>query len=251
MTRPLLKERVETLEVTFTTRMEDADFLRILVEELEYRSTNRAVRLKARAERALAEIEEPASNPIAVSTEPQPAEELTLTAEEPNAVVEEHPAQEPQHQAQGREPRYPPLTNEPPAVLSAWSALEVLSPPAFRRETDLTGGDRSAIAKLDAREMPWQRPGGGRPNYKLYYQVVLGTIKLDEAVAALVAKYGDTRPERQGTRGEAVLASIMLDRHGRPIEEPAVTIASFGWGVPKALTGDLATLGQWQAAEKP
>src|SRR5262249_41447040 len=75
--------------------------------------------------------------------------------------------------------------------------------------------------------------------------------KLDEAVAALVAKYGDTRPERQGTRGEAVLASIMLDRHGRPIEEPAVTIASFGWGVPKALTGDLATLGQWQAAEKP
>lgn len=48
-------------------------------------------------------------------------------------------------------------------MLAAWTALEVLSPQSFRRETDLTGGDRK--------------------NYKLYHQVVLGTVKLDAAVA--------------------------------------------------------------------
>lgn len=37
----------------------------------------------------------------------------------------------------------PPVTNDAVSVLTAWTALEVLSPPAFWRETDLTGGDRS------------------------------------------------------------------------------------------------------------
>jgi hypothetical protein len=36
--------------------------------------------------------------------------------------------------------------------------LEVLSPPAFRRETDLTGGDRFAIAKLDGGAMVQATP---------------------------------------------------------------------------------------------
>jgi len=43
----------------------------------------------------------------------------------------------------------------------------------------------------------------------------------------------------------------MLDRFGKPIEEPAVAISSFAWGIPKALAGDLAALGEWQGAEQP
>jgi hypothetical protein len=145
----------------------------------------------------------------------------------------------------------PPVTNDPISVLSAWSALEALSPPTFRRETDLTGGDRSAVVRLDGAQLAWEDTRGGRKNYKLYHQVVLGTIKLDAAVSALVARYGDTRVERVGSRGEAVLAAIILDRRGKPVEEPAVAISSFGWGVPRALRGDLASLGGWQAAEQP
>ena len=145
---------------------------------------------------------------------------------------------------------FPAVTNDAASVLTAWTALEVLSPPSFRRETDLTGGDRSAVVRLDSAKLAWEDTRGGRKNYRLYHQVVLGTVKLDEAVAALVARYGDTRAERTGTRGEAILATIILDKTGRPVEEPAVAISSFGWGVPRALAGDLTSLGGWQAAEQ-
>ncbi len=148
-------------------------------------------------------------------------------------------------------PEFPPITNDAVSVLAAWTALEVLSPPAFRRETDLTGGDRSSVIRLDGAKLAWEDTRGGRKNYKLYHQVVLGTVKLDAAVAALVTRYGDTRVERMGTRGEAILATIMLDRNGKPVEEPAVAISSFGWGVPRALAGDIASLGGWQTAEQP
>jgi AAA domain len=79
---------------------------------------------------------------------------------------------------------------------------------------------------------------------------VLGSIELDGALAALVEKYGDTRPERPGRRGKAVLASIILDKQGKPVEEPAVAISSFAWGFPKALTGNLNSLSAWPTAEK-
>jgi hypothetical protein len=84
-----------------------------------------------------------------------------------------------------------------------------------------------------------------------YYQIVLGTVNMETAVAKLMAVYADTRVERHAARGEAVLAVILVDREGRPIEEPATAISSFGWAVPRALSGDLDTLGNWAAAEKP
>jgi hypothetical protein len=133
----------------------------------------------------------------------------------------------------------PPISNSPDAVLSAWIALEVLSPPSFRRPEDLAG-DKQAVARLDGERLPWEEGGEKvRPNTRLYYQIILGTVKLEAAVERLMVVYGDTRVERPKAYGEAVLAAVTVDQVGRPIDEPAVAISSLGWAVPRALAGDL------------
>ena len=47
-----------------------------------------------------------------------------------------------------------------------------------------------------------------------------------------------------------MFATIMVDREGRPVETDAVSISSFGWGVPVALSGRLQDLGEWPRFEK-
>ncbi|SHI39479.1 AAA domain-containing protein [Aureimonas altamirensis DSM 21988] len=129
--------------------------------------------------------------------------------------------------------------------------MEVLSPPSFRKPEDLAGGDRSRIAPLDKGKLPWEGDGErSRPNQKLYYQIVLGTIDMETAVSSLLQVYADSRIEKPSARGEAVLATIMVDREGRPVETDAVAISSFGWGVPVSLTGKLRDLGTWSQAEQ-
>lgn len=255
LNRPFFNHNIESLEAEFTRRQDDAAFLQTLLNELEYRSTPRAARLRSRvAERLSREdgTDESALRPD-MTAEPHAAGESNNWGANEVPIAEETPMAD----ADFTEPRddgpreFPPITNDAVSILTAWTALEVLSPPAFRRETDLTGGDRSSVVRLDGTKLAWEDARGGRKNYKLYHQVVLGTIKLDPAVAALIARYGDTRVERMGTRGEAILATIMLDRSGKPIEEPAVAISSFGWGVPRALAGDIASIGGWQMVEQP
>lgn len=253
MNRPFFNRSIEALEAEFTRREDDAPFLRALLDELEYRSTQRAVRLRSRvAERLSREdgtSDEGTTRP-GMEAEPPAHEPDNLEPDQP-PIAEESPAAAFSGPRKQKRTELPPVTNDAISVLTAWSALEVLSPPAFRRETDLTGGDRSAVVRLDGAKLAWEDTRGGRKNYKLYHQVVLGTIKLDAAVAALVTRYGDTRAERIGSRGEAILATIMLDRTGKPVEEPAVAISSFGWGVPRALAGAFDSLGGWQTAEQP
>jgi len=145
----------------------------------------------------------------------------------------------------------PPVTNKAADILGAWTAMEVLSPPSFRKPEDLAGGDRSRIAPLDKGRLPWDGDGErSRPNQKLYYQIVLGSIDMEKAVSSLLQVYADSRIEKPSARGEAVLATIMVDREGRPVDTDAVAISSFGWGVPVALAGKLRDLGNWSQAER-
>lgn len=128
--------------------------------------------------------------------------------------------------------------------------MEVLSPPSFRKPEDLASGDRFRIAPLDKPKLPWEEGERSRPNQKLYYQVILGTIDMEAAVSSLLQVYADSRIERPSARGEAVLATIMVDREGRPVESDAVSISSFGWGVPVALARRLRDLGNWSQVER-
>jgi len=137
-------------------------------------------------------------------------------------------------------------------VLSAWIALEVLSPQPYAKPSDMTDGEERRIARFENVTLaPWA--GGGersRPNRRLFYQVVLGSIRMDGATTALSAVFVDRNEDRQPTRGFAPIATITLDKTGRPSDEPAVALSSFAWGLPHALRGDLQALGGWPEAEQ-
>ncbi|HVU54564.1 MAG TPA: ATP-binding protein [Puia sp.] len=139
--------------------------------------------------------------------------------------------------------------NNPADIFSSWIALEVLSPQTFRKPEDLAGAYGS-IAKLDEPLLPWEGEGEKtKPNYRLYYQIVLETIDFEKAISSLLKTYTDARIDPPVIKGEAVLAVIVVDDKGLLVEAPAVAVSSFGWAVPRALKGDLRKLGEWSNAE--
>jgi hypothetical protein len=144
---------------------------------------------------------------------------------------------------------YPPITNRPEDILSSWTALEVLAPPTYKKPIELAGGDKTRIASLSESSLPWKRREATRENRHLYYQIVLGSIKMEPAIDSLFEKYGDSRLERPQVREKAILASIIVNGEGQLVESPAVNISSFGWGVMTALNGKLEDLTQWQDIE--
>ena len=141
--------------------------------------------------------------------------------------------------------------NTPKSVVSAWIALEVLSPPAFKEPQDLVGGDKRAVARLTDRSLPWEKmsePAG--QSTQLYYQLILGTLNLESATAQLTAAYPESSAESRTARGHAVMAVLILDSRGRLVKDNAASISSFAWGLPRALAGQLESLSEWPSAEK-
>src|SRR5690606_30569448 len=90
-----------------------------------------------------------------------------------------------------------------------------------------------------------------RPRKVLYYELYVGVMPMEPAVDALLRVYADKRAERPSVKGYSPLASVILDKEGRPLEEDgSAALSSFAWGVPVALQGDLAKLADWPAKEK-
>jgi hypothetical protein len=277
MSRPFANASIESLEDEFRNRKQDPGFLRVLLHELGFRTTSRAQRLKAGAERALAAASlgpapqrapvgprvdrlPPAHPPRADAdggdqpprVTPPPRIAPPRAAPVSGGPGPAAPRADPPAPAPRRAGPLPPVSNTPERVMDAWTALEVLSPPSFRRPEDLAGGDRGAVAALDGKSVPWAGTGErSRPNKRLYYQVVLGTVDLDAAVRQLLATYVDRRAERPPVRGEAILAVVVVDGRGRPVDGTGCAISSFAWGLPRALGGDLASLALWRVEEKP
>jgi hypothetical protein len=253
--RPLIEKGVAALENLFDQLRGDRQFLGDLIAELSERNTQRAEELRQRALHAKGMTGRPSASSI----------EKHDTILDPPAAVAAAPAGRsaaaPPKQAAfpndiapttTRVPRErPPVSNDAGNILSAWTAMEVLSPPSFRKPEDLAGGYAFRIAPIDRDALPWENGGeDAPPNQTLYYQVVLGSIDMEAAVSALLTLYADGRIEAQQARGEAVLATIMVNRDGLLVGNEAVSISSFGWGIPVALGGTLSDLGQWSQAEK-
>ncbi|MBI0021613.1 AAA family ATPase [Bartonella sp. W8097] len=249
-TRPFFKKGIAELEKLFEENRNDAAFLDLLLAELSFRKTQRSQVLKRKAQQAR------------LTTNKGSYVQLN----EPKIVQEKNSAplselEKPPVTSQSLKPAFivkpkilshPTVENDPNNVLLSWTAMEVLSPPSFRQAKDLAGGDQKAIAQLNKEWLPWERGGEkSRPNYRLYYQIVLGSIDMLKATSALLEVYGDNRVEMPRAYGEAILATIMLDRDGRPVETDPVAISSFGWGLSVALNGKLEGLGQWSEVEQP
>jgi hypothetical protein len=262
MARTFFYSSIQELEAFFKEQNDNLELLRALQEELTHRRTERAARLRNQVMERLTALSS------ATLSREQTTQELPLFPphrhllashsheEQPSHRLEPPPAKAPAPSETPRAevrtappPPSPPITNRPEEVLSAWTALEVLSPPAYVRPEDLAGGDRTRVATLSGSALPWERGERSRPNQRRYYQVILGSIKMEQAVERLIERYGDTRPERQVARGKAVLAAVVVDHQGRLVESPAVGVSSFGWGVVSALNGELAGLARWPDVE--
>ncbi len=145
----------------------------------------------------------------------------------------------------------------PEHILDAWTALEVLSPPTFRRPEELAGGDRARLVSLEETRLPWEGAGErSRPNFKLYFQVVLGSIELDPAFSRLLTRFADARPERPAPRGEAILGLVTVNQDGRMVRDFGRLAIELRLGPPpgagrrSGVTFDLVG-GRGQAARGP
>ena len=259
MARQFFRSSIQELEALFKEKNNNADTLLALQEELSHRTTERAARLRNQVEKKLVVLKPGASSREQVSPEPPP-----LQSFQHQSVSRPHEEQQLPHshslhsktpvvgvpsEAEGKSPPLPPITNRPDNVLLAWTTMEVLSPPTYVRSEDLAGGDKRRVVALSEQTLPWERGEKSRPNQRLYYQVVLGSVKMESAIGRLIERYGDSREERPEVRGKAILAIVVVDRQGQLVESPAVGISSFGWGVMSALNGELADLARWPDVE--
>lgn len=249
MPRPLIQKGVKELEALFAEQGSDGAFLETLYHELGYRSVPRAKALRIRVGDALKQKTTAKENQTGADClktqygegKPQTRSEsgaysasaANIATEFPEASIISATDYKPDHRH---------------SILAAWTALEVLSPQSYRRETDLAGGDKYSVIYLDDGKVPWPH-GRGKQNFRLYYQIILGAIEMGPAVKALINRYGDSKPERYPVKGQTPIATVMVDKEGRPVDPPAASVSSFAWSVPKALSGDLTELGVWASME--
>lgn len=245
MARKYFRSSIQELEVLFKDQNDSIDVLQTLEDELTHRTTDRAARLRSKVIDRLTVLRKVVPPRKKPSQEPPPVP--PHQSRPTSAMSEDHSSSIPP----GRPSSVPapPITNRPEEVLSAWTALEVLSPPSYLRPEDLTSGDRRRVTSLNESPLPWERGEKSRPNYRLYYQVVLGSIKMEPTVERLVERYADTDSDKKSATGKAVLAIVVVNRQGQLVESPAVGISSFGWGVMCALKGELADLAGWPDVE--
>ena len=263
MTRKYFQSPIQELEALLNEHEDDVQVLRALQEELKHRTTERAARLRNRVMERLTSstsatsLPEPQNSfkfslfPSSLHQPPAPShsEQASLRSQVP--VAKPATTIETLRVAIRNEPPrpLPPITNRPDKILSAWTALEVLSPQAFDRPEDLAGVDPTRVTALNGSALPWERGERSRPNQSLYYHVVLGSMNMEPALELLIERYGETRPEKQNVRGKAALAVVVVNRQGQLVASPAVGVSSFGWGVISALKGELADLAEWSNVE--
>lgn len=255
MNRRYFSSSIDEPETLFENQKDKRSVLEILENELPHRKTELAARLRGRVAGRLTQLG------IRTSSSTLEQESVQFDGTPVNGI-DQHQSDAPgmrkksadnsgptsatlRGRVKNQAPRaLPGETNTPESVLSAWTALEVLSPPGFRRPEDLASGERTRVARLAGDRLPWERGEKSRPKQRLYYQVVLGSIRMAPPVELLIEHYGDTRIEKQRVDKNAALAVVILDQQGRLAASPAVTVSSFGWGVVTALHGQLEDLAQ-------
>jgi energy-coupling factor transporter ATP-binding protein EcfA2 len=267
MRRRFINLGIAELEAEYERQTHDQDSLQDLIAELGYRKGARAARLRDRATHRLAAIRggAPTGRPAASSPRERagaaPPRPPSLGA--PAVASRRNPLPAPPRTPA---PRWaPPETTAaewassaahssrpgtPESVCDAWTALEVLSPHTYVHPHELAKGPDREVVKLEGTQLPWE--GGrerSRPNKRIFYQVVLGSIDMAQAAGRLLATFTDTRPERAAARGRAALAVVIVDSAGRPAGPPAVHLSSFGWGLPRALRRELRQLAAWPDEE--
>lgn len=244
MTRPYLTRSVDQLEQLLEAASGDPAVLRLLAEELTFRKTARAKELENEVLRLMADAEATASRAPSDRGR-RPAQEPPRAPPAPERARDLDPSAARFGGAVGQD-----FSNHPVDVLDAWSALEVLSPYLYRRPVDLANGNSSNLVSIAHGRLPWDAGSAkAKPNFRVYFHVVIGTIAAKSAMDALVARFNDTRIERPRVEGDVVLASVLVDKDGLLAGDMPVSLSAFGWGLPVVLRGSLKDLAAWTDEE--
>jgi hypothetical protein len=220
----MFSKTIIELEKIFEKNRTDLDVLLRLKDELECRRSARAARLRAKAGQALGAIQ--------------------AKTKEPNAAEIPIPSEKPTRRpARGRV-----YLDQPSAILAAWTALEALSPQTYRRPEDLISGDSRCAIDLSETQPPWIAGEKSRPNYRLYYQIILGSVLMERAANALAGAFGEAEEPDHRNRDKAALATVLVDKCGIPVEN-GISVSSFAWALTPALKLKFEKLGAWQEVE--
>jgi len=229
MTRTYINHTIEQLEYEFANKKHLPKLLEAIHSELGYRSTQRAKKLMAE----LIEFQKSQSQ-----TNKIPDDSPKIQATIPPVRMNTEPL---------------PISKERSEnIISAWTCLEVLSPQTFIKPENLAqNGDPNLVSSFKSGRLPWEGLGEkSKPNYQLFYHVIIGTLKIDESYKMLLKVYNDKSEEKASRKGEAVLASVLVNSKGYLIEAPAASISSFAWALPYAKNGQLPILGNWANIEQ-
>lgn len=265
--RPYTQKSVSDLEAVFQRSQHDAHELHRLSHELTFRNTARARALAKNIEEAMAELARQKVTPLKVvasSEHPVRLSPTTFSAaaprDEPARLASLRPkppfSSSEEQRFSGGHPDLGPLpsfssfggTNDPQAILAAWTALEALSPQSFKRPEGMAAGDRSRVVLLE-RGPPWGEHARSKQNYKLYFEVILGSIALDKAADALAKVFGVDEERSRPDGSRAAIGSILVDSKGLVLEERGVAVSSFAWALKPALDLKLESLGVWPKVE--
>ncbi|MFN3877347.1 MAG: DEAD/DEAH box helicase [Brevundimonas sp.] len=259
--RPYVQYSIVQLEGLFAKAKAGSVVMGEIEHELSFRKTDRAAKLRLRAQEVLlsqaAARPRPAAAPAKTKTKPTRAKTSSPPAPSPASTPR---ANRTQHVAaaakawsddlqEAFDPGRPTEPNTPDGVLGAWMALEALSPQTYKRPYDLALGQHASVAELGKGPLPWERGEKSKPNYQLYYQIILGAIPMEKATADLVKAFGSDEEGRTRAREKSAIAAILVDRNGLLVQDNGIAVSSFGWALPLALKLKLEALGAWPGLE--
>lgn len=224
--RPLAARSIADLEGLHANSANDPATRDMLREELSHRSTERARKLREQLGVSVA------TKLVQAPVTPRPA-----------------PAASPRSERILTHSDQPQTPDEPGSILSAWTALEALSPQTYQRPEKLANDDPRCIAPLRD-ELPWTLRERSRPDRQLYYQVVLGAVRVDGAMQRLIQAFGADEERSNRAREKAVIAALLVDRNGCLLPEKSIGVSSFAWALPLALELRLGELGDWPDVER-
>ena len=266
-TRRYSRSSIEELERQFASSKDDRIMLNELGGELERRNTNRAKALAKKVAEQLAVIGQPKSaEKLARAQQLAP---IARAPEGPSAAprTPSSTTNSPQFQSNGSSasnssppptvdherntpakhsksvtpldfedatPQFAPAMEVKPgpdSVLAAWLTLEVLAPQALPDARELETIERTLVA-LEEYPEPWKEPRFWRRGKEraVHWMVYLGELDLAKATEAILKIYpDDAADERSDVRGNTTLAVMVLDSHGRPVEDKTF-LSSFAWG---------------------
>lgn len=270
MRRPYISWSILQLEEEFDRAHSQPDraALEALLRELKHRDRARAKALQQRVVQALGVLPkatQPKPELDEVGTEWRAAPFIGEPASATGPITEAASLPEVRAPKRGG-PRRPPTRREatPTAqpnrrldpqqaqdVLAAWTAIEVLSPPqTFKTPANLVDGNVASVVDLARTPtLPWFSGEKARPNTRLFYHIVVGSIEMAQATANLLSVYGDANIDRGDAVGFSPIAVLTVDSEGIPILPKSVAISSFAWGLAHALRRKLSDLGEWSAIE--